>query len=240
MNSDTEPSPTAGESENEYNNNEQENNEQENNEHDNNDDGDQYENQNFETHQSDEQYEGSERPKCSIFVGNCDSEPSIIKEHFQSFGFEVLHVDHKQRFCFVHCAEMENVEDILLQMKGKLFRGSPKIPTIELTKGNGFTKQREEERKKVRTPADTLFVVGFDPERTTEKDILTEFGKIGSVRKVTIRKNFCFVSCFTVDDAVKILQHFHNKDVFGRTLCIEYWLVPALYVSDRDLMRLCE
>lgn len=82
--------------------------------------------------------------------------------------------------------------------------------------GDGIVKRREEQRRSVsrNKPSKTLFVVNFDPERTTERDLENHFEPFGKLAKVQMKKNFAFVQFESLDDAEEALEKLHERFVF--------------------------
>jgi RNA recognition motif-containing protein len=100
--------------------------------------------------------------------------------------------------------------------------------TISLDKYVGIEKEtasaakkRIEDRKKEQAPSAILFVHGFDSLKS-EDEIKVALNSIAPVKKVMIRKNFCFVRFSCVADATKVMVFFHGKEVLGFVLSIEY------------------
>jgi RNA recognition motif-containing protein len=100
--------------------------------------------------------------------------------------------------------------------------------TISLDKFVGIEKEtasaakkRIEDRKKEQAPSAILFVHGFDSLKS-EDEIKVALNSIAPVKKVMIRKNFCFVRFSCVADATKVMVFFHGKEVLGFVLSIEY------------------
>jgi arginine/serine-rich splicing factor 4/5/6 len=60
-------------------------------------------------------------------------------------------------------------------------------------------------------PTKTLFVINFDPKRTTVRDIERHFDGYGKILHVRIRRNFAFVQFETQEDATKALECTHMR-----------------------------
>eukprot|EP00955_Chlamydomonas_euryale_P040164 351612-Chlamydomonas_euryale.AAC.12 len=63
-----------------------------------------------------------------------------------------------------------------------------------------WAKQAEADRKKAVEPSATIFVVNFDVQRVTERDLLAHFDYYGPIRRIEIRKNYAFIQY----DSIKV------------------------------------
>lgn len=77
-------------------------------------------------------------------------------------------------------------------------------------------------------PTKTLFVINFDPKRTTDRDIERHFELYGRVLNVRIRRNFAFVQFDTQEDATKALECTHMR--------FEAWFLIALFEQHSFLL----
>ena len=167
-----------------------------------------------------------QQTRCSIFVGNIPDglDLQILRDLFESKGVHVLYVEMKMNFAFVHCNFSNTTKDVVADLKGyKLKCG--RVLSIEMAKGDGEVKRREDERKKKQIASTTLFVVGFDTTQVSEKDISNAFRVVAPVQKIMIRKSFCFARFKSVEDATKVMLEFHGKELLGRVISIEYGML---------------
>lgn len=71
-------------------------------------------------------------------------------------------------------------------------------------------------------PTKTLFIINFDPIRTTVRDIERHFEPYGRILHVRIRRNFAFVQFETQEDATKALECTHMRFVTWFFHCIAF------------------
>lgn len=69
-------------------------------------------------------------------------------------------------------------------------------------------------------PTKTLFVINFDPIRTTVRDIERHFEQYGRILHVRIRRNFAFVQFETQEDATRALEATHMRSVKGVSIAL--------------------
>eukprot|EP01137_Pigoraptor_chileana_P027339 Opistho-2@9813 len=67
-----------------------------------------------------------------------------------------------------------------------------------------------------------FFVVNFDPQRTTAKDLEEAFIRFGRLERVDLRKNFAFVQFQATEDAKAALAEMDGGKVLGWTITCEY------------------
>lgn len=159
----------------------------------------------------------------SIFVGNIPDgiDLQILRDIFEEKQIHVLYVEMKVNFAFVHCNYSANMKEIIASMKGHKLKCG-RVLSIEIAKGDGEVKRREDDRKKKQIASSTLFVVGFDTTQVSERDISNAFSTIATAQKIMIRRSFCFARFQSVEDATKVMEEFHGKELLGRVLSIEY------------------
>ena len=164
-----------------------------------------------------------QQTRGSIFVGNLpDSLTSqAIRDIFERYKVEVLYVERKIAFAFVHCNLTEDLKGIVLAMKNYTLECG-RVLLIEFAKGDGEIKRREDDRKKTQVASATLFIVGFNTAKVSEAEVSKAFSHVATVQKVMIRKSFCFVRFNSVADATKVMEQLHGTEVLGRMLSIEY------------------
>ena len=167
-----------------------------------------------------------QQTRGSIFVGNIPDglDLQILRDIFESKGVQVLYVEMKMNFAFIHCNFSDTLKEIVADMKGHKLKCG-RVLSIEMAKGDGEVKRREDERKKNQAASTTLFVVGFDTTQVSEKDISNAFSAVAPVQKVMIRKSFCFARFKSIEDATTVMMEFHGKELLGRVISIEYGML---------------
>ncbi|XP_049850390.1 uncharacterized protein LOC126322570 isoform X2 [Schistocerca gregaria] len=118
-------------------------------------------------------------------------------------------------------SSQEALDSACVDLKGLEMGGH--VLKFEPAKGNGAVKRREQARReRSLTPNNTLFVVNFDPQTSTEQTLRDEFGKYGMVKQLQINKNYCFVHFNTTEEAERALNALHGSTLGGRQIIVEY------------------
>lgn len=113
-------------------------------------------------------------------------------------------------------------EDAIRALDGHEFGYRRRRLRVEWAKGDGDVKRREDGRRRNQLPTTTLFVVNFDPVRTSERDLEKLFEEFGRLRRVQIKRNYAFIQYETVDQATAAVKSTHLTDFFGRVISVEY------------------
>ncbi|KAL6077339.1 putative Arginine/serine-rich splicing factor [Balamuthia mandrillaris] len=157
----------------------------------------------------------------AIFVGNMDPLCPIpeIERLFAPYG-KVLRVDMKHGYAFIFLDRGH--EEAIRGLDGFLYMG--RRLKLEFAKGDGAIKRREEMRKEeaLRRPCETLFVVNYDPIRTTQEDLSRLFSPYGHITRIEMRRNFSFVQFERVEQATEALKTLNQTKLMDRIINIEY------------------
>jgi len=132
-------------------------------------------------------------------------------------------IDLKDRFAFIFLSE-SLVDKAVKDLDGIEFGTARKRLRVELARGDGNIKRREELRRADTkdSPCDTLFVVNFDPTDTQAKHLEKIFGVFGPLKRLDTKKNYAFIQYETVDQAVSALKQMHGKKIGDREISVEF------------------
>ncbi len=83
------------------------------------------------------------------------------------------------------------------------FPNISKAVRAEFARGDGRVKRKEDDRRKIITPNETLFVVNFSEETTKKEDLEMLFSKFGDLVRIDMKRNYAFVQYTTTEDATK-------------------------------------
>ena len=103
---------------------------------------------------------------------------------------------------------------------------------MEFAKSNEI--QKWDERKYYRTNR-TLFVVNFDEEKCRQADIEELFGKHGSLRRVSVRRNFAFVEFEELSDATEAKSKLNGYHYRGKDIIVRYAASPDDKLREDEL-----
>jgi RNA recognition motif-containing protein len=81
-------------------------------------------------------------------------------------------------------------------------------------------------------PTKTLFMINFDANRTTARDIERHFEPYGKILHVRIRRNFAFVQFETQEDATKALKCTDMRLVTGLTMIMVFLSVCMIHQTN--------
>jgi RNA recognition motif-containing protein len=165
-----------------------------------------------------------------IFLGNLpvDIKREQIKEFFDSGNISLADednaIDIKVNYAFIRCLADEYLDENIARLNGASMLDFPNRPmTVQHAKADAQELKRKLERRNERqTPTACLFVVGYDPIKTKPHYLEYEFESVAKVKRVEMMKTFSYVFFNKVDDATAVLNHFNGKELFGKTLVIEY------------------
>jgi arginine/serine-rich splicing factor 4/5/6 len=157
----------------------------------------------------------------AIFVGNCQNDD---QEHlvslFISKGLSVISCDMKLGFAFVYCQISDNLSDAIQEINGQSLPGGKPL-SVAFAKG-GEVREKESIRRAKQVASKTLFIVGFDPSKTSSMDIKDVFSEFGKINNIEMKKNFAFVEFDNIEDTKPAIERYHQKECFGRTISVEY------------------
>lgn len=141
-----------------------------------------------------------------LFVGNIDSyvKRSDIEEAFGKYG-EVTKIDLRRGFCFVWVkGDARGAKEALNNTPFGISKRTLKVRWGESGKEKVFNNNPE--------PCETLFIANFDPF-TTNKDVEDLFSKYGHVVRVSLKRNFGFVSFSDVKEATDAVRNLDGSRV---------------------------
>jgi len=119
-------------------------------------------------------------------------------------------------FAFVYMEDDRDAEDAIRKLHDREFGYKRRPLKVQ------WAKQAEADRKKAVEPSATIFVVNFDVQRVTERDLLAHFDYYGPIRRIEIRKNYAFIQYDSIKDAVRALESENGRQLKGRTITVEY------------------
>ncbi|KAK9863604.1 hypothetical protein WJX84_000557 [Apatococcus fuscideae] len=163
---------------------------------------------------------GSDRP---VFCGNFEygATPREIERLFDRYGV-IDRIDMKTGFAFVYMKDDRDAEDAIRALDRREFGYRRRRLRVEWAKGDGDVKRREDLRRRQTKPTTTLFVVNFDVENTTERDLERHFEQFGKLTRVQIKRNYAFIQYDEVESATKAVDNCHLSRLAGRTISVEY------------------
>jgi nucleolin len=171
-----------------------------------------------------------------LFLGNIghDATHNGIKEFFTNQGVTIAGVDIKNGYAFVYVAREYNLDDVISRVQNKEFDRTGRVVVVQKSRTGLAAKEREERRRETLSPTDTLFICGVDMNRTQEEDIRYGFSKFGTIRDIEMKKAFCFVSYYSIEDATRAMNALNGSEWRGRILTIEYSKSTIRKVTHRD------
>eukprot|EP00274_Cyanoptyche_gloeocystis_P007723 CAMPEP_0196666746 /NCGR_PEP_ID=MMETSP1086-20130531/64689_1 /TAXON_ID=77921 /ORGANISM="Cyanoptyche gloeocystis , Strain SAG4.97" /LENGTH=259 /DNA_ID=CAMNT_0042003983 /DNA_START=84 /DNA_END=864 /DNA_ORIENTATION=+ len=166
--------------------------------------------------------EADNRP---VFVGNLDpyTTQREIERLFDRKG-RIKRVEMKTGFAFVFYEDHRDARDAVKDYDGYEFGPSRRRLRVELARGDGLIKRREDDRRTEarNNPCETLFVVNFDPTKTRTKDLEKLFEEYGTLIRVEIKKNFAFVQFQTTEEATAAMRALDGHYVADRQITVEF------------------
>eukprot|EP01112_Ceratiomyxa_fruticulosa_P010594 TRINITY_DN2811_c0_g3_i2.p1 TRINITY_DN2811_c0_g3~~TRINITY_DN2811_c0_g3_i2.p1 ORF type:complete len:207 (-),score=45.83 TRINITY_DN2811_c0_g3_i2:571-1191(-) len=175
-----------------------------------------------------------------IFVGNLDNDARAkdLERVFDRYG-KIDKIDLKQGFAFIFFQRKKDAEEAVHRADGKEFGERKMRMRVELARGDGRTKRREDSRRQSaqNDPQTTLFVVGFDPVRIRESDLEKEFGRFGKIIRAQITRNFAFVEFDALDNAIRAKGALDQTRIGDRTVSVEYVARPTSFPQPSSLLR---
>ncbi|XP_059457205.1 serine/arginine-rich splicing factor RS31-like isoform X2 [Corylus avellana] len=117
-----------------------------------------------------------------------------------------------------------DAEDAIRGIDNRPFGYGRRRLSVEWARGERGRPRDESRSVANQRPTKTLFVINFDPKRTTVRDIERHFDGYGKILHVRIRRNFAFVQFETQEDATKALECTHMSKLLDRVVSVEYAL----------------
>ncbi|XP_041029090.1 serine/arginine-rich splicing factor RS31 [Juglans microcarpa x Juglans regia] len=160
-----------------------------------------------------------------VFVGNFeyDTRQSELERLFGKYG-KIERVDMKSGFAFVYFMDERDAEDAIRGLDNRPFGFDRRRLSVEWARGERGRPRDGSRSVANQRPTKTLFIINFDPIRTTVRDIERHFEPYGRILHVRIRRNFAFVQFETQEDATKALECTHMSKLLDRVVSVEYAL----------------
>ena len=92
----------------------------------------------------------------------------------------------------------------------------------EFARGDGRVKRKEDERKKVIAPSETLFVVNFNEAKTKREDLQMLFEPFGELLRIDMKKNYAFVQFRTIEQATRAKTSTDGGKLDQSVITVEY------------------
>lgn len=92
----------------------------------------------------------------------------------------------------------------------------------EFARGDGRVKQKEDDRRKLIQPSDTLFVVNFHEETTKREDLKMLFEPFGELIRIDMKRNYAFVQFRTIEEATRAKEEVNGGKLDQSVLTVEY------------------
>ena len=115
-------------------------------------------------------------------------------------------------------------------------RAVPNVSTglrAEFARGDGRVKRKEDERKKVIAPSETLFVVNFNEAKTKREDLQMLFEPFGELLRIDMKKNYAFVQFRTIEQATKAKTTTDGGKLDQSVITVEYVARQRDFGGDR-------
>ncbi|XP_050249482.1 serine/arginine-rich splicing factor RS31-like isoform X2 [Quercus robur] len=160
-----------------------------------------------------------------IFVGNFeyDTRQSELERLFGKYG-KIERVDMKSGFAFVYFVDERDAEEAIRAVDNRPFGYDRRRLSVEWARGERGRPRDGSRSGANQRPTKTLFVINFDPIRTTVRDMERHFEQYGRILHVRIRRNFAFVQFETQEDATRALEATHMRKLLDRVVSVEYAL----------------
>eukprot|EP00977_Amphora_coffeiformis_P004760 scaffold1019_cov172-Amphora_coffeaeformis.AAC.13 len=92
----------------------------------------------------------------------------------------------------------------------------------EFARGDGRVKRKEDERKKVIAPSETLFVVNFNEAKTKRENLQMLFEPYGELLRIDMKKNYAFVQFRTIEQATRAKTATDGGKLDQAVITVEY------------------
>ena len=105
------------------------------------------------------------------------------------------------------------------------YRAVPNVSSglrAEFARGDGRVKRKEDERKKVIAPSETLFVVNFNEAKTKRENLAMLFEPFGEILRIDMKKNYAFVQFRTIEQATRAKTETDGGKLDQSVITVEY------------------
>jgi RNA recognition motif-containing protein len=92
----------------------------------------------------------------------------------------------------------------------------------EFARGDGRIKKKEEDRKRIIQPSETLFVVNFNEETTKREDLKMLFEPYGELVRIDMKRNYAFVQFSSIEEATRAKEVTDGGKLESNVLTVEY------------------
>jgi arginine/serine-rich splicing factor 4/5/6 len=136
-------------------------------------------------------------------------------------------------FAFVYFVDENDAEDAIRGVDTKPFGYDRRKLSVEWARGErGRPRDGSSRSVANQRPTKTLFMINFDANRTTARDIERHFEPYGKILHVRIRRNFAFVQFETQEDATKALKCTDMRLVTGLTMIMVFLSVCMIHQTN--------
>jgi len=108
----------------------------------------------------------------------------------------------------------------------------------EFARGDGRVKRKEDDRRKIITPNETLFVVNFSEETTKREDLEMLFSKFGDLVRIDMKRNYAFVQFTNTDDATKAKDATNGGKLDQNVITVECKLYQHTFCTNHNCASL--
>ena len=172
-----------------------------------------------------------------LYIGNFgipDLQADVLQAHLEAKGLVVKKIDMKQRFAFcyvTHGSEVmksdEDIKTFVDSMEGSAESLPGADTSLKIQFAKKKTKKEGEDPKSSGAanrdkPSDTLFVVNFDVQTTTEDELRDLFANFGPVVRVEKKSTFAFVQFESIEVATKAKEGTHGGHLAENKLTVEF------------------
>jgi len=193
---------------------------------------------------------GSSGPKVTptgvkaLYIANIGRAPQRdIEKLVEPYG-KVQRIEMKSNYCFVYFSEdtaVEAYEHAIAALNGQRLGSQSRILTAEWARGTAPASiSRLQESEKTLggedsitggdgaclgnsvTTSKTLFVVNFDPDEITSRDLLIHFHRFGPIERIERRKHFAFIEFRSLDDAIRARSEMDGAYIGCRQVSVEF------------------
>jgi len=170
-----------------------------------------------------------------IFFGNLvhecnanDIEDIFVRPLVDTGAIPVDRVDLKRGFCFVFLqdaktqSDKDRTERYVRDLNGMDIAKVSKQLRAEFARGDGRIKRKEDNRRKLISPSETLFVVNFHEDTTKRDDLEMLFQPYGEIVRIDMKRNYAFVQFTCVDNATKAKEATNGGKLDRSVITVEY------------------
>jgi len=140
----------------------------------------------------------------------------------------VARIDVKRSYCFVFLKDAttqegkEKTEKFVSDINGMAVPNVSSGLRAEFARGDGRVKRKEDERKKVIAPSETLFVVNFNEAKTKRENLQMLFEPYGELLRIDMKKNYAFVQFRTIEQATRAKTATDGGKLDQAVITVEY------------------